>query len=82
MGSRRKRLSRIIFIDRFLEDAEHIHRTLIGYTSDLSVTSPQYEALQKVHAELIAAIKVVTGDDAPWIHRTSSGPVRRVDRDE
>ena len=49
---------------------------LLRYTGSLYVRSPHYRALESVHAELIKAIKEVTGENAPWDpYQSSTGPV-------
>ena len=73
--SRRKKPDRIVDLARFSADAEQMNDILLRYTGSLYVRSPHYRALENVHAELIKAIKEVTGENAPWIHQSSTGPV-------
>jgi uncharacterized caspase-like protein len=76
MSSRRKKPDRIVDLDRFVADAEQIHKILISYTGRLYVASAHFRAIEAVHAELIKAIKEVTGDNPPWVYRSSVGPYR------
>ena len=72
---RRRKPDRIVDLARFAADAEQMNDILLRYTGSLYVQSTHYRALESVHAELIKAIKEVTGENATWIHQSSTGPV-------
>jgi hypothetical protein len=79
MGSHRRKPGRLVRTDLFLADAERINKLLCRYIGEIRVTSPHHAALERVHAELIAAVREITGEDAPWIHRSSTGPAGWLD---
>lgn len=81
MSGHRRKPQRIAAVDRFAADAEAIHKTLIGYSSGLRPSSPQYRAIDAVHDALLRAVAAVTGAEAPWIGRSNVGPARLPESD-
>ncbi|HEV2897290.1 MAG TPA: hypothetical protein VGX71_05495 [Pseudaminobacter sp.] len=61
-------------IEQFLLDAERLNKTICRPS-----ISPQCEhshSLQKLNEALILAILEITGRQAPWILKSSTGPAR------
>ncbi|MER9332296.1 hypothetical protein [Mesorhizobium sp. M0488] len=61
-------------IDRFLTEAERLHKSIVQPL--LSPSSEHYQALQNTHKALLKTIKDITGKDAPFIRWNTTGPVR------
>jgi hypothetical protein len=72
--SRRKKPDQVIDLARFVAEVEQINKILVRYTGGLRIRSPHWQAMENLHAELIKAIKEVTGENAPWMSRSSTGP--------
>lgn len=70
----RKKPDCIVSLDRFAEDMETMHQTVIGYSMRLRVTSDHYRAMQELHQKILETIERVTGKEAPWINRGLTAP--------
>jgi hypothetical protein len=78
MSSRHKRPEHLSRPDLFVIDAERITKTLMNYAHNIDPASPHHHAVMRVHAALLAAVREITGAEAPWMVPTpaSWGPRR------
>ena len=80
MGGRRKKGTVLSQreLDRFLQTAEALNDACVGPV--LSPQCEQYRSLQRLHDAILVAIKEVSGRQARWISRSSTGPADWLQR--
>ena len=61
-------------IERFLEAAEALHKSIIRPL--LAYHSEHYQALREVHGPLLKSIETITGKRAPFIQPNGTGPAQ------
>lgn len=59
-------------VARFMADADALHNAICMPL--IAPSGQHYRSLQKLHEALLAAIVEITGKDAPWAYKTTTGP--------
>ena len=76
MSNRHKRPKRLVRTDLFVQDAQAINKTLMNYAHAIDPASPHHRAVIAVHEALLAAVREITGEEVPWIYRSTTGPAK------
>jgi hypothetical protein len=74
MATRRKRPVEVTDLPAFMADVERMHKTILGYCMNLRTGGAHYRAIQNLHEALLKTAMEVTGEEVPWVRRSSSGP--------
>lgn len=73
MSNRHKRPKRLTRPDLFVIDAEKINGTLMRYAHGIDPSSPHHHAVMAIHKALMTAVVEITGREAPWIYKSTTG---------
>lgn len=76
MSNRHKRPKRLIRTDLFVIDAEAINAKLMHYAHGIDSKAPDHQAVMRIHHALMTAVRDITGQEAPWIYKSTTGTAK------